>query len=69
MTTEAATPWRKAFTIRETCRQVNCSESFLRAQMRSGALRYRKVGRRVFIPVDAIDSFLAGEGQSAAGTR
>lgn len=72
-TTEAATlTGRRAISINEACEQLGCSESFLRSLLRTGELQYRKLGRRIFIPVEAIDRFLlspATEDQHQGATR
>lgn len=54
-------PAAKALTVEQTAEQLNVSAWVVRAAIRKGELRARKLGARWLIPVEAIDEFLTGE--------
>lgn len=52
---------RVAFSIAETAVMLGCSERSIRTWIKEGQLKSRKIGRRVFVPADALDEFLMAE--------
>jgi excisionase family DNA binding protein len=50
----------RLLSIKEACRLLGLSRTTLYAEMASGRLRSVTVGRRRFVPRDAIDDFIAG---------
>jgi excisionase family DNA binding protein len=50
----------RLLSIKDACRILGLSRTTLYAQLASGQLRSVTVGRRRFIPRDAIDEFIAG---------
>jgi excisionase family DNA binding protein len=55
-TTEAV----RLLSIKEACRLLGLSRTTLYAELASGRLRSVTVGRRRFVPRDAVDDFIAG---------
>jgi excisionase family DNA binding protein len=49
----------RLLSIKEVCRVLGLSRSTLYAQFAAGQLRSVTVGRRRFVPVEAIDDFIA----------
>jgi excisionase family DNA binding protein len=49
----------RLLSIKDSCRILGLSRTTLYAQLASGQLRSVTVGRRRFIPRDAIDEFIA----------
>lgn len=60
-----------ALSVAETAVALRLSEPTIWGEVRSGRLRVRQVGRRVLVPVTAIDEWLnlSKEGQNAAAAR
>ena len=50
----------RLLSIKEACRLLGLSRTTLYAEMASRRLRSVTVGRRRFVPRDAIDDFIAG---------
>ncbi|WCS17761.1 helix-turn-helix domain-containing protein [Mycobacterium marinum] len=48
------------FTVPEAAKHLRCAESTVWQLLRAGELRSTRVGRRRFIPADAITEYLAG---------
>jgi excisionase family DNA binding protein len=55
-TTEAV----RLLSIKEACRLLGLSRTTRYAELASGRLRSVTVGRRRFVPRDAVDDFIAG---------
>ena len=51
-------------TVQDLARHLRLSESTVRAHLRAGRLPGRRVGRRWFIPRQALLAFLAFDGES-----
>jgi excisionase family DNA binding protein len=56
---ESATDSRRAFPIREFCRQYGVGRTVTYQEIASGRLRAVKVGRRTLITYDAAEAWLA----------
>jgi excisionase family DNA binding protein len=55
------------FTIAEAALPLSMTEKAVRKRIERGQLPYRKLGRRILIPVDELDQFLAAlPGKTAA---
>jgi excisionase family DNA binding protein len=50
-----------AYSIKESTEQLGLSRAYINTLIARGELRYRKVGRRVLIPRDALLEFLEGK--------
>lgn len=48
------------FTVPEAAKHLRCAESTVWQLLRAGELRSTRVGRRRFIPADAITEYLTG---------
>jgi excisionase family DNA binding protein len=58
--TKVTTEDRRAWSIAEVAARLGVSRNFLLAQISRGALRARRLGRRVVILAEDLDSYLAG---------
>ncbi len=63
------TPERLAYTPHEAAFALNLGESKLRELYRTGRLSHVVVGRRILIPVAAVQRFLNGEQTGSANDR
>lgn len=54
---------RRAYGISETAAMLGVSRRHLVRIIQRGELRVVRLGKRVLIPKDALDAFLAGEGE------
>jgi excisionase family DNA binding protein len=59
--TERATVPRIALRIAEAARALGISKPTVEAEIRAGRLRVRRVGRRVLVPVAAIEEWLSAD--------
>ncbi len=50
----------RLLSIKEVCRVLGLGRSTLYAQLATGQLRSVTVGRRRFVPLEAIEEFIAG---------
>jgi excisionase family DNA binding protein len=60
-TAPAATVSRLAFKVGEAAESIGMSKRYLQDQIKAGNLRTKRVGRRVLVPVDALNEFLAAK--------
>ena len=49
---------RLAISVRETAAAMGISRFLVMEMIRTGTLRYKRLGRRIIIPVEAIDEWL-----------
>ena len=58
---------RRTFSIAEVCQQLGVSRNFVLSQIRGGQLRGRRLGRRIVIVRQDLDSYL--EHAETVGTK
>ena len=51
---------QRCCSLTEACQQLGISKGLLRQEIVAGRLRVAKAGRRVLVPLGAIDQWLAG---------
>ena len=49
---------RAGYSVREVAGQYGVSEPFVRLEIKRGNLRASKLGRRVVIPIDAVEEWI-----------
>jgi excisionase family DNA binding protein len=52
-------PRRRCYSVTETSKQLSISKGLLQQEIRAGRLRVARVGRRVLVPQESIDRWLA----------
>jgi len=56
----------EAYDIKSFCKAYNVSRSFVYTEMKSGRLKFVKVGRRTLIPKNYAEEWLYNRGSAAA---